>query len=54
MQLDAEEGGDPFFKSHPQPSAVESSKGDQVAQNPTASQENDVEAAATATIEQEA
>ncbi len=54
MQLDADEGGDPFFKPPPQPSAVETSKADQVAQKPAASQENDVEAAATATIEQEA
>ena len=54
MQLNAEEGGDPFYKPPAQPSTAEISKPDQAAQKPASSQENDVEAAATATIEQEA
>ncbi|ERF68759.1 hypothetical protein EPUS_07246 [Endocarpon pusillum Z07020] len=54
MQLNAEEGGDPFHKPPAQPSTGEISKPDEAAQKPASSQDNDVEAAATATIEQEA
>lgn len=52
MQLDADEGGDPFYRPAPQPSAAETSKPDQPAPKVSESGENDVEAAATATIEQ--
>jgi hypothetical protein len=54
MQLDADEGADPFYKPAPQSSAAEPSKLDEPASRPSGSEETDVEAAATATIEQEA
>lgn len=54
MQLDAEEGGDPFYKPAPQLSAAKSSKSDEPTAKSAGSNENDIEAAATVTIEQEA
>ena len=54
MQLDADEGADPFYKPAPQPSAAETSKPDEPASKPISGEDNDVEAAATVTIEQEA
>jgi sorting nexin-1/2 len=54
MQLDADEGEDPFYRPAPQPSATETSKSAEPAQESVSGPENDVEAAATATIEQEA
>jgi hypothetical protein len=55
LQLDAEESGDPFYKPAAQPSAAAAtSRSEEHGSKPDASDENDVEAAATATIEQEA
>jgi hypothetical protein len=54
MQLDADEGADPFYKQPaPQPAPAEPSKPDQPAPTVVVSEDNDVEAAAIATIEQE-
>ena len=54
MQLDAEEGGDPFYKPAPQPPVGETSKSAEPVPKPAPSEENDAGAAAIATIEQEA
>jgi hypothetical protein len=54
MQLDADEGGDPFHKPAPQPSAPKTSISDQPASKSADPAENDNEAAAIATVEQEA
>lgn len=54
MQLDADDGADPFYKPPAQPSAAAISKSDGPASKSMDRDENDVEAAATATIEQEA
>ncbi len=54
MQLDAEEGGDPFYKPAPQPSAAQTSKLDEPAPKSVGSEENDTGAGVTATVEQEA
>ena len=53
-QLDADDGGDTFYKPPPQSSAADTSKSDDAASKSMGSGETDVEAAATATIEQEA
>lgn len=54
MQLDADDGGDAFYKPASQPSAAQTSKPVEPAPKVVSGEENDVEAAATATIEQEA
>lgn len=54
MQLDAEESGDPFYKPPSQPPAAQISKSDEPTSKPVQREENDAEAASTATVEQEA
>lgn len=54
LQLDAEEGEDPFYKPNPQPSSTGTRKPDERTTSTAASGQNDAEAAAIATVEQEA
>lgn len=54
MQLDADDGSDPFYRPPIPPAAAEASKSDDPNSRSVGRGENDVESAATATIEQEA